>query len=218
MWRTVIPLLSLLYFTVDGDLFHEFVTLSIPWPSGILVDNVQHGGVLRFGRVQHSAIKLRKHWALVNLVENVLNETECASIIMKAEMIAETHGWSVNRHVDYYVRPTNDLPVHVLFGEQELESFILKLQEKLWPILRNEYGISDNIFISDFFITQYDSRSIQKRLLGPHRDKTQWSFVISLNNNFEGGGTFFVDDEILWRPPIGSALVFNGQKLHGGEN
>jgi hypothetical protein len=54
-------------------------------------------------------------------------------------------------------------------------------------------------------------------MLAPHQDKTPWSFVIALNDDFEGGGTYFVKREKVWKNPMGSAVIFHGYLLHGGK-
>ena len=74
---------------------------------------------------------------------------------------------------------------------------------------------TSSLHISDLFITRYDSNHSVENLLGPHKDKTPFSFVIPINSDFEGGGTYFFETQELWRPPLGSALMFNGQLLHG---
>ncbi len=38
-----------------------------------------------------------------------------------------------------------------------------------------------------------------------HQDKTPWSFVIALNDDFEGGGTYFVKREKVWKNLMGKS-------------
>jgi predicted 2-oxoglutarate/Fe(II)-dependent dioxygenase YbiX len=49
-------------------------------------------------------------------------------------------------------------------------------------------------------------------------DESTHSFVLALNDDYEGGGTYFHDQTTTIRPEAGSVLAFRGdQMLHGGE-
>ena len=50
-------------------------------------------------------------------------------------------------------------------------------------------------------------------------DGTPWSFVVALNDSaqYEGGGTYFVHNDITCRPhKAGSCVIFSGKNLHEG--
>jgi hypothetical protein len=48
-------------------------------------------------------------------------------------------------------------------------------------------------------------------------DESTHSLVLSLNDNFEGGGTYFFDSDTTIRPATGSVLSFRGDSIfHGG--
>lgn len=51
--------------------------------------------------------------------------------------------------------------------------------------------------------------------MAPHQDKNPWSFVVALNDEYEGGGTFFVNEEAVYRPNVGDSIIFYGHQLHG---
>jgi predicted 2-oxoglutarate/Fe(II)-dependent dioxygenase YbiX len=69
--------------------------------------------------------------------------------------------------------------------------------------------------------------------LEAHLDGGEFSFVISLNDNFTGGGTSFLPDKTdlqqpslvtpdagakqHFNPPVGQMLMFPGQRKHIGE-
>jgi hypothetical protein len=81
--------------------------------------------------------------------------------------------------------------------------------------------------INDLFVTKYDAATAENKL-GPHTDKSPWSFVVALNqgnnnsNNdkeagagkFEGGGTYILSSRQLHRPPAGGAVFFSGNNWH----
>jgi hypothetical protein len=81
-----------------------------------------------------------------------------------------------------------------------------------------EYGlIKSKLRVSDLFIAKYDaSTPDRQRELGPHVDKSQWSFVIALNTDFTEGGTYFFDLEQMWLADAGHAILFHGMHMHAG--
>lgn len=199
---------------------YETIKLTMPWPSGIQIDKVSdaQGRTYRFGRLQHNAISLRPLWSPVNVVEGVLSEVECNDVIRRAERYAEQFGWSKGRHIDYDVRPTQDLPVPVLYdNEADLQALHHRFKARIYPRIAAEYDLDAGlIHVTDLFITKYDSER-KERSLALHQDKSPWSFVIPLNADFTGGGTYFPNSKVKYDPPVGSALIFNGIQYHGGK-
>lgn len=197
---------------------HEIVKITIPWPPGIEIDKVtdNQGRTYRFGRLQHNSISLRPHWGGIHVVDEVLSSEECESIIKRAESFGSNFGWSKGRHVDYGIRPTKDLPLEVIFDNSEdLASLQLRFVERLLPVMAEKFEIDvGRIRPTDIFVTKYNA-STSERFLGPHKDKSPWSFVVSLNDNYKGGGTYFSNKEKTWQVPAGSAVVFSGNQLHG---
>ena len=51
----------------------------------------------------------------------------------------------------------------------------------------------------------------------PDTDESTHSFVLALNDDYEGGGTYFFDYDETIRPHAGSVLIFRGDDMpHGG--
>lgn len=204
---------------MKGDASTKALRISIPFPSGIQVDSVTDasGRIFRFGRLQHNAISIRPQWRSINIIENVFSKDECQSIVLESENYAAIHGWSKGRHVDYDIRPTQDLPLNVIYEDQDvLDKLYERFAAKIWPSMAKEFRLDPNhIRPADLFITKYNA-SRKENFLGPHQDKSPFSFVIPLNDGFKGGGTYFFDTETLWVPPVGSALYFSGSQWHGG--
>ena len=59
--------------------------------------------------------------------------------------------------------------------------------------------------ICDLFIAKYDLAGKGQPSLGEHVDGSPWSFVVALNDAFEGGGTQFVEveEQPIWQPYVG---------------
>lgn len=204
---------------VEGEELSKILKLTIPYPSGIQVDTVTDasGRTFRFGRLQHNAISIRPQWRGVSIVENAFSRDECQSIISESEKYAAVHGWSKGRHIDHDIRPTQDLPLSAVYNYPgAVDKLYERFAAKIWPSMAKEFRLDPNyIRTADLFITKYNS-SRKENMLGPHQDKSPFSFVIPLNDGFKGGGTYFFDSETLWVPPVGSALYFSGSQWHGG--
>ena len=138
---------------------------------------------------------------------------------MQAESYAAKFGWSRGRHIDYDIRPTQDLPVNAIYEDHTaLQTLYERFSSRIWPPMAEKYGLDPALIRpSNLFITKYNA-SRKENVLGPHQDKSPFSFVITLNSDYEGGGTFFFETETLWAPAVGSALFFSGNQLHGGKS
>jgi len=205
----------------------EELHLSIPWPSGIIVDHVESAPgsntYYRFGRLQHNAVAIRPDWQPIREVSHVLTNDHCRSLIRRAEEYADkrSQGWNSTRHVDYQIRPVNDVDVgEMLSGwEDELQALLGRLHSSVLRAMAETWKLEySQLVIDDLFINKYNASDPNQQKLGlaPHHDKTLFSFVIPLNSAFEGGGTLFPLREELHTPAIGAALFFSGQHLHAG--
>jgi len=206
----------------------EDVQLSIPWPSGIVIDHVEQtsgsGTFYRFGRLQHNAVAIRPEWQPIREVSEVLSHEDCRRLISRAESYADkksTKGWNSTRHVDYQVRPVNDVDVGEMLSnlEEELQALLLRLHQQVLRPMADTWKLDySQLIIDDLFINKYNASDPNQQKLGlaPHHDKTLFSFVIPLNGAFDGGGTRFPLLEELHTPATGAALFFSGQHLHAG--
>jgi len=55
-----------------------------------------------------------------------------------------------------------------------------------------------------------------KQIELPHRHDNSWSFIIFLNENFEGGEVIFKDVE--YKPKTGDMIYFSGEEYHKVNN
>lgn len=141
-----------------------------------------------------------KEWELI--VDEPINDvfvfplfTEefCSLLIQQAE---ESQKWTMNRH---YFYPTCDMLITELglqdYYQRILEEFVYPVAIQKWALEGKEWATLS----SENFIIKYDE-AVQGHL-ALHHDSAAISMVLALNDDYEGGGTYF------WRQ----------QKLHKGK-
>jgi hypothetical protein len=145
-----------------------------------------------------------------DILTKLLLKDKCDKIINEAEDYGSKNGWTSNRHDDY---PTYD---NQITEDWKCHQFIENIcKQKIYPALAGMYNIdSKDIGINEFFIAKYDMK--HQRELDAHRDGSEFSFVIVLNDDFSGGGTYFVDTKKHISLEKGDCLVFSGQNKHKG--
>ena len=138
----------------------------------------------------------------------LVEEKTCKKIIETCE----NHQWTTTRH---YSVPTTDLPVHRI--PSVLQWFNELCLNKLGPLVEQVWGES-SLRIMDAFIVKYCFEGGQI-YLPKHRDQSEYSFTIALNNSFGGGGTYFTDLNRVISPGAGGICGFRGGELeHSGHN
>jgi len=128
--------------------------------------------------------------------------------------VGDNGGWDSFREQDgNYREATVDLEVDRLPCLRQLlieSSFVDKLK-----LLYDEKLNCDIAAFDDLFLVKYDAH-LGQRELQAHVDAADVSFILTLNNTFEGGGTYFVQSQQLVRGGIGSLLVFPSHMRHEG--
>jgi hypothetical protein len=154
---------------IDSNKESQLIEMNIPFPSGILIDKVylnnDEDSSLRIGRLQFNSVQLRPEWKDIHLIDDILSIEEVNNIIKESELYALKNGWSKNRHIDYKVRPTQDLPLQQVYSNNqiELDNIYSIFKRRLFPMFSLAYRINvDEIKISDLFITKYDASKYQK--------------------------------------------------------
>lgn len=143
--------------------------------------------------------------------ENVFTQKECNWIIYESEVYAKKHGWTTKRHINY---PTVDNPV---MNIEPINFFVHNIvYTKIMPSYKKYYNI-DSMFlgIRDLFIVKYSVDKGMKEL-EYHEDGSIFSFVITLNDDFEGGGTRFINIDKDITSTAGNCVIFCGKNTHGG--
>ena len=131
---------------------------------------------------------------------------ECSKIIE----YAEAHG--LERGARHAAHATTDVSC---FDVPQLRWVAAACSERVVPLLVKLFGV-DDLVLADLFVARYVADG--QRALEEHEDGSPWSFVVSLNDRFEGGGTQFVELEgaPIFRPAVGAALLFSGKNRHRG--
>lgn len=79
--------------------------------------------------------------------------------------------------------------------------------------------------IEDLFLAKYSAMKGEQSMLSKHVDDSELSFVITLNDEFKGGGTCFISNDdndndttknTTITPNCGGGVFFCGHRLHSG--
>lgn len=119
--------------------------------------------------------------------------------------------WTTSRH---YAVPTNDVPIHHV--PKLLHWFQVWMTTTCQSLLRHQFGTTRRFYVHDAFLVRYQALS-QSHFLPLHYDESTHSMVLALNDDFEGGGSYFYTVNQTISPNTGSMVSFRGnQLLHGG--
>lgn len=155
-------------------------------------------------------LHLEKNNKQFTVIKNLLDNEFCSQIIQEAESYAETKGWSSNRHQHY---PTVD---NEITSDWEVSVQVANLiNQKIYPQIQKLFNVKlEDIYLKELFVVKYDMNG--QKNLEYHTDGSEFSFVIALNDGFEGGGTTFENSGENIKLKIGECLLFSGQNKHKG--
>ena len=117
------------------------------------------------------------------IVNDILRSDQCRKIITEAEKYASDNKWSKTRHDNY---PTTDNQITEEWSCYEfLEE---KIENILFPLYQKHYNIDiRKLYIDELFIAKYDATSMEgQKSLEAHTDGSEFSFIIALNDEYEG--------------------------------
>jgi len=150
--------------------------------------------------------------------EPILSRQACRYLIDTAIAVAETRGWTKNRHLQ---APTCDIPAHDLPLPAQI--WIRRaFEEVLFPLIQDAFGDQldlNFLRIQDCFVVRYDGEDGPGFTdLMPHEDESLVSLTIVLNDSdeYEGGGLYVAPTQDLLDGPAGTVLCFAGSLVHGG--
>lgn len=154
----------------------------------------------------------------VFIASNVIDDATCRNLIQWAlEYASNDGGWTNDRH---YSVPTTDIPIHLV--PKLLEWFKGWMTQVLFPTLRNQFVVTgcgdeqQRFYVHDAFLVRYDATA-SNHFLPLHYDESSHSCVCSLNDDFDGGGSYVDNLKRSIVPPTGGMVSFLGnQCLHGG--
>tara|TARA_Y100001963_G_C6748228_1_gene432705 strand:+ start:1067 stop:1675 length:609 start_codon:yes stop_codon:yes gene_type:complete len=154
-----------------------------------------------------------KEWDLIidEVAENIyswplLSPWFCEDIINAAECSGK---WTEGRH-DFY--PTNDMLLTQI-GLNDIYSEILK--EYVYPAAIHKWkleGKTWNELSFENFIIKYLPN--QQSHLSLHHDSSKITSIVTLNENFKGGGTYFERQKFLLKNPTGHVSIHPGNITH----
>lgn len=126
---------------------------------------------------------------------------------------AEANGiWTKERHESY---PTHDMLL-VDLDKDINQNYVNALDNHIKPMLIDEFTLEGEIadcdWVYECFIAKY-SPTEQPRL-SLHHDSAIFASVLVLNEDFEGGGTYFSRQKKLVKGKTGEMTVHPGQITH----
>jgi len=136
----------------------------------------------------------------------VFTDEFCDFIIEEAE---SCNCWTVDRHESY---PTTDMVLNTI-GLGETYHAILK--KYIWPLSKKLFKLEEESWLdmrSENFIARYHPYA--QYHLSLHHDASQITTVITLNEDFEGGGTYFPNQNAKLKGKKGDMSIHPGQITH----
>lgn len=144
------------------------------------------------------------------IIKNAISKTLAKQIILEAEEYAKKKSWKKSRHEHY---PTVDNEFNKYWKNYRIiEHFI---QRKIYKEIVHLYNVKYNqIGINEIFVVKYDMNGQKK--LEEHKDGSEFSFILALNDEYKGGGTYFTELNKKVNLETGDCLIFSGQNKHKG--
>ena len=137
----------------------------------------------------------------------LFTEKFCREVVALAESMDK---WTIDRHENY---PTNDVLLQDLglnnIYNRVLHEVVRPLAIHLWKL----EGKSWDAFSNENFMARYTTT--RQSHLSLHHDRSHLTLVVKLNDEFDGGGTWFPKYNLLSNPErIGTAALHPGMITH----
>ncbi len=146
----------------------------------------------------------------ISIIPRILTKDECDIIVKEGEEYANANKWTTDRHDSY---PTTDNEITKQW--YSYNKIVYSIHNKIIPEIVKLFKVNPEIIgINEIFISKYSDGG--QTYLKPHRDGSEFSFIISLNSDFTGGGTEFINLNKHVLLKTGDCLVFSGQEKHKG--
>lgn len=146
------------------------------------------------------------------IIKNLIPSNICNQILKESKNYAKNNKWTKNRHVNY---PTTDNEItSEWFSYNYINSLIYNI---IFKRISSMYNVNKNTLgINEIFVVKYQY-NLQNSLKS-HKDGSEFSFIIALNDSkeYEGGGTYFNNLKKNIKLEKGDCLVFSGQNEHRG--
>jgi hypothetical protein len=153
----------------------------------------------------------------VHVAQSLLTEPQCLDLIDMAIHHAEANGgWKMGQHKAYR---TTDVDISIVGGKL-LDTCNDLLRTTILPLMSRLFEFSPgDLAIDNLFLAKYSAIKGQQGALSEHLDDSELSFIVTLNDAFQGGGTcFHLDDtnSTLVAPNVGAGALFCGRRMHSG--
>ena len=195
----------------------EIVSLSIPRPLGFAITNELHQQTNRkerVGHLQHNSISLRREWAQVVTLKDVVSPIECSMI---ASVAAEQ---STNWYRTVDNNKISLLSLQEIFPEQMSNDISNVILRTLMPTYAASYRVNSSaFFISDMYIKRQTLSDVSEEYPiwtpqgsnghNSHSTPSPWVFEISLNDDYEGGGLYFTGTKQVFSTKPGDSMLYN---------
>mgnify|MGYP003631087740 FL=1 len=138
----------------------------------------------------------------------LFNEDYCRQLIDKCE----TYGrWGEREWAAY---PTNDIWLEDIGMQEIYEDAVLR--PHVYPVIAKAWSLGPpwetQTVEAQNFVAKYDTEG--QFHLDLHHDDSLVTVVVSLNDEFEGGGTYFYRQKMLVTPKKGEAIFHPGNITH----
>jgi hypothetical protein len=163
----------------------------------------------------------------VHVAQSLLTKQQCADLVDLAIRHTQVDGvgWTYGRHKNYQ---TTDVDISICGGKL-LDACNEHLRTRILPLMARvfEFPICD-LAIENLFLAKYSANKGGQTALSEHLDDSELSFVITLNDAFQGGGTRFISTDTdgdtrtaggtgtTVAPNGGAGVFFCGRRLHSG--
>jgi hypothetical protein len=147
------------------------------------------------------------HEELLNIYTIPAFTSEFCDFIM--EEAESCNCWTVDRHESY---PTTDMVLGTIGLGDTYEKILKKY---IWPLSYKLYKLEGNSWLnmsSENFIARYHPYA--QYHLSLHHDASQITTVVTLNEDFEGGGTYFPNQNSKLKGKKGDISIHPGQITH----
>jgi hypothetical protein len=172
----------------------------------------------------------------VHVAQSLLTKEQCADLVDLAIRHSEANGgWMMGRKVNeipkvvgapdsndrnasHNAYKTTDVDISICGGKL-LDTCNDHLRTIILPLMARLFGISIcDLVIENLFLAKYSASRGQPSALPEHLDDSELSFVVTLNDSFQGGGTRFIADDTgtTVAPQGGAGVFFCGCRLHSG--
>ena len=143
-------------------------------------------------------------------LDEVFSKSYCKELIEQAEA---SNKWTKKRHDNY---PTTDMLLSAFGANLAYENILRKF---IYPMIIDRWRLEGdkwNNLVGENFIIKYEDEG--QAALELHHDNSEFTCLTALNEDFEGGGTWFHNQKLLVKNPVGGLTFHPGSitHLHGG--